>query len=209
MLPLHWFSHWRLYEGFEIDSSCSYFLLVSNLGYFFSIFHFSRPVSFQGGQDQGLPALPGNYTDCFYFWYITILALWQLYFFWNLFVHFNFWSNHFQQQFKLYCQFSSHPHHHKQQTRRTGFFHFCLWSLIGFFHLLFSDRIFSFLSLVIDTHPLFLFQGWMGSGYNLDPAKIGQEGYNLLKYYEQQLKALQVQSRSTICSVMILRLNVG
>lgn len=33
--------------------------------------------------------------------------------------------------------------------------------------------------------------GWMGSGYNLDPAKIGQEGYNLLKYYEQQLKALQ------------------
>ena len=36
-------------------------------------------------------------------------------------------------------------------------------------------------------------QGWMGSGYNLDPAKIGQEGYNLLKYYEQQLKALQVQ----------------
>ena len=32
----------------------------------------------------------------------------------------------------------------------------------------------------------------MGSGYNLDPAKIGQEGYNLLKYYEQQLKALQV-----------------
>ena len=33
----------------------------------------------------------------------------------------------------------------------------------------------------------------MGSGYNLDPAKIGQEGYNLLKYYEQQLKALQVQ----------------
>ena len=61
----------------------------------------------------------------------------------------------------------------------------------------------------IDTDPLFLFQGWMGSGYNLDPAKIGQEGYNLLKYYEQQLKALQVQSRSTICSVMILRLNVG
>jgi len=34
-------------------------------------------------------------------------------------------------------------------------------------------------------------QGWMGSGYNLDQAKIGQEGYNLLKYYEQQLKALQ------------------
>ena len=33
--------------------------------------------------------------------------------------------------------------------------------------------------------------GWMGSGYNLDPAKIGQDGYNLLKYYEQQLKALQ------------------
>jgi len=38
--------------------------------------------------------------------------------------------------------------------------------------------------------------GWMGSGYNLDPAKIGQEGYNLLKYYEQQLKALQ-QGTST------------
>ena len=34
----------------------------------------------------------------------------------------------------------------------------------------------------------------MGSGYNLDPAKIGQEGYNLLKYYEQQLKALQVRA---------------
>ena len=34
----------------------------------------------------------------------------------------------------------------------------------------------------------------MGSGYNLDPAKIGQEGYNLLKYYEQQLKALQVRN---------------
>ena len=34
----------------------------------------------------------------------------------------------------------------------------------------------------------------MGSGYNLDPAKIGQEGYNLLKYYEQQLKALQVHN---------------
>ena len=32
----------------------------------------------------------------------------------------------------------------------------------------------------------------MGSGYNLDPAKIGQVGYNLLKYYEQQLKALLV-----------------
>ena len=39
-----------------------------------------------------------------------------------------------------------------------------------------------------------IFQGWMGSGYNLDPAKIGQEGYNLLKYYEQQLKALQVRN---------------
>ena len=42
------------------------------------------------------------------------------------------------------------------------------------------------------------FQGWMGSGYNLDPAKIGQEGYNLLKYYEQQLKALQVGHTYTI-----------
>jgi len=40
-------------------------------------------------------------------------------------------------------------------------------------------------------------QGWMGSGYNLDPAKIGQEGYNLLKYYEQQLKALQGGGSST------------
>ena len=38
----------------------------------------------------------------------------------------------------------------------------------------------------------------MGSGYNLDPAKIGQEGYNLLKYYEQQLKALQVDTRIDI-----------
>ena len=33
--------------------------------------------------------------------------------------------------------------------------------------------------------------GWLGTGLNLDPSKIGQEGYNLLKYYEQQLKALQ------------------
>ena len=33
--------------------------------------------------------------------------------------------------------------------------------------------------------------GWLGSGLHLDPSKIGQEGYNLLKYYEQQLKALQ------------------
>jgi len=34
--------------------------------------------------------------------------------------------------------------------------------------------------------------GWPPSStYNLDPSKIGQEGYNLLKYYEQQLKALQ------------------
>ena len=50
----------------------------------------------------------------------------------------------------------------------------------------------------------------MGSGYNLDPAKIGQEGYNLLKYYEQQLKALQV---GNLChkTVMILggRFNRG
>ena len=33
--------------------------------------------------------------------------------------------------------------------------------------------------------------GWLGTGLNLDPSKIGQDGYNLLKYYEQQLKALQ------------------
>ena len=32
---------------------------------------------------------------------------------------------------------------------------------------------------------------WLGSGLGLDPSKIGQDGYNLLKYYEQQLKALQ------------------
>lgn len=32
---------------------------------------------------------------------------------------------------------------------------------------------------------------WLGSGLHLDPSKIGQDGYNLLKYYEQQLKALQ------------------
>ena len=88
--------------------------------------------------------------------------------------------------------------------------HFCLLVINSFSTCFFSDRFFPFLSLVIlILNPLFLFQGWMGSGYNLDPAKIGQEGYNLLKYYEQQLKALQVQSRSTICSVMILRLNVG
>ena len=47
----------------------------------------------------------------------------------------------------------------------------------------------------------------MGSGYNLDPAKIGQEGYNLLKYYEQQLKALQVRSMTSVKSVMILGFN--
>ena len=47
------------------------------------------------------------------------------------------------------------------------------------------------------------FQGWMGSGYNLDPAKIGQEGYNLLKYYEQQLKALQVGHTYTIIHVLL------
>ena len=33
--------------------------------------------------------------------------------------------------------------------------------------------------------------GWLGTGLNLDPSKIGPDGYNLLKYYEQQLKALQ------------------
>ena len=47
------------------------------------------------------------------------------------------------------------------------------------------------------------FQGWMGSGYNLDPAKIGQEGYNLLKYYEQQLKALQVGHTYTIIHTLL------
>ena len=31
---------------------------------------------------------------------------------------------------------------------------------------------------------------WLSS-FNIDPNKIGTEGYNLLKYYEQQLKALQ------------------
>ena len=53
-----------------------------------------------------------------------------------------------------------------------------------------------------------LFQGWMGSGYNLDPAKIGQEGYNLLKYYEQQLKALQVgQTNNIIHALLCLNLS--
>ena len=51
-----------------------------------------------------------------------------------------------------------------------------------------------------------LFQGWMGSGYNLDPAKIGQEGYNLLKYYEQQLKALQVRAWDLDETIMIFTL---
>ena len=32
---------------------------------------------------------------------------------------------------------------------------------------------------------------WLGTGLGLDPSKIGQDGYQLLKYYEQQLKALQ------------------
>ena len=50
------------------------------------------------------------------------------------------------------------------------------------------------------------FQGWMGSGYNLDPAKIGQEGYNLLKYYEQQLKALQVGHTYTIIHALKLHI---
>ena len=33
--------------------------------------------------------------------------------------------------------------------------------------------------------------GWLGSSLGLDPSKIGQDGFQLLKYYEQQLKALQ------------------
>ena len=32
---------------------------------------------------------------------------------------------------------------------------------------------------------------WLGSSLGLDPSKIGQDGFQLLKYYEQQLKALQ------------------
>ena len=56
-----------------------------------------------------------------------------------------------------------------------------------FFHP-FLGHFYTSFSLTLTT----IFHGWMGSGYNLDPAKIGQEGYNLLKYYEQQLKALQV-----------------
>lgn len=40
------------------------------------------------------------------------------------------------------------------------------------------------------TSPSSSTSSWL-TGMNLDPNMIGQEGYNLLKYYEQQLKALQ------------------
>ena len=43
------------------------------------------------------------------------------------------------------------------------------------------------------TTPSSAAGSWLGAAgqLQLDPAKIGQDGYNLLKYYEQQLKALQ------------------